>query len=71
MKAELEANSRHHDSPQITSRQQTHCQSCRRRQGFTRLSTPPVTVLLMAVETRWYLAIAALLVTMGVRGLMV
>jgi len=25
----------------------------------------------MAVETRWYLAIAALLVTMGVRGLMV
>jgi hypothetical protein len=27
--------------------------------------------LLMAVEARWYLAIAALLVTMGVRGLMV
>jgi hypothetical protein len=27
--------------------------------------------VLMAVETRWYLAIAALLVTMGVRGLMV
>ena len=27
--------------------------------------------LLMAVETRWYLAMAAFLVTMGVRGLMV
>jgi hypothetical protein len=27
--------------------------------------------VLMAVETRWYLAVAALLVAMGVRGLMV
>ena len=27
--------------------------------------------LLMAVETRWYLAMVAFLVTMGVRGLMV